>query len=58
MVTPVASSYWPSPSRSQAYVSGSSSASVEPLASKSTWSGAGPNDGVAVKLGTGGTLAP
>ena len=54
----MASSYWPSPSRSQAYVSVSPFASVDPLASKATCSGDGPNDGVAVKLGTGGTLAP
>ena len=58
IVTPVPSSYAPSPSRSHAYVSVSSFGSVVSLASKWMVSGNGPNVGVALKRASGGWFGP
>src|SRR5688572_18655886 len=58
VVGPVASSYPPSPSRSQVMVSGSPSASSESDASNWTMSGAGPLVGLAVASTIGGWLTP
>jgi hypothetical protein len=52
-VAPVASSNAPSPSRSHAYVSGSPLGSLEPPASKWTWSGGLPVSGLAVNAAVG-----
>ena len=55
--SPLASSYWPSSSRSQAKLSGSSSGSLEPPPSSSTVSGAGPRCGVASIAAVGAWFA-
>ena len=57
-VTPVASSYRPSPSRSHAYVSAVPSGSEEPPPLNCTVSGAGPLVGAAWMTAVGGWLAP
>jgi hypothetical protein len=53
----VPSSYPPSPSRSQAYVSAPPSGSLEPVELKATVSGAWPLVGLAPMTATGGRLA-
>jgi hypothetical protein len=56
LVAPPPSSKTPSPSSAHSKVSGSSSASVEPPASKSTVRGAAPDVGSAVSAATGAWL--